>query len=552
MEADYISTNVLDFAEATYLSLISVNSRGVIEFVNPAACSLFGYARDELVGQPITIIVPERMRGAHLAGFTRVAKGEQPNLGGRTVEVFALKKNGVEFPIEITLSVWEGRRGHCAGAVIRDISERREREARLLRLASQDTLTGLYNKHQFMALLQDTLIAGRSAAAALIDLDGFKEVNDTHGHAVGDSLLQAVGVRLSYLLSADVPLARLGGDEFAVLFPASEATEVDAEVRAILHAFRKPFTLGPLSLDLSASAGVALAPQHGVDADELLASADFALYRAKAAAAGSFRIFEPSMRSEAQARRALRDELRRALRDNELKMFYQPQVDLRTSRITGFEALIRWAHPVRGLMSPAAFLPALEQSALALDIGWWTLEEAASMAARLNRGGGDYKVSVNLFPAQFRALNLCDKIESALRDHALRSDLLELEVTEQIALADDDRTFETFAAIRDMGVGVAFDDFGTGFASLSSLQRFPLTTLKIDKAFVGGLEHKSSNAAIIRALVAMSSDLGLDTIAEGIETEAQADALLEMGCPSGQGYRYGRPMPAEDVLALAT
>ncbi|WP_246660198.1 bifunctional diguanylate cyclase/phosphodiesterase [Rhizobium sp. FKL33] len=551
MAASYILRNVRAFVEASNLSLISINSDGRIEFVNPSACSLFGYSADEMLGQPITLIVPERMRGAHMAGFARVAAGHQPNLGGKTVEVFAIRKDGSEFPIEITLSVWKGEQGYCAGAVIKDISERRERETRLLRLASQDTLTGLANKHQFMLLLQDRLVSGLPAGVILIDLDGFKEVNDIHGHAVGDSLLQAVSVRLSYLLGADVSLARLGGDEFAALLPASDRITVEGEALAILNAFRKPFFLGPLALELSASLGVALAPRDGADADELVASADFALYRAKAASGACFRFFEHSMRSEAQGRRSTCDELRTALGANQLRLFYQPQVNLKTGEIIGFEALIRWQHPVRGLLPPAAFLPALEQSALALDIGWWTLDQAADMAARLNAGGGNVKVGVNLFPAQFRALNLTDKIEDALSRHRLKPEWLELEVTEQVALGDDERTFQTFAGIRDMGVGLAFDDFGTGFASLSSLQRFPLTTLKIDRAFVAGIESKSSNAAIIKALVAMSGDLKLDTIAEGIETAEQMQALLEMGCPSGQGYRFGRPMPAEDALTLA-
>jgi diguanylate cyclase (GGDEF)-like protein/PAS domain S-box-containing protein len=551
MDAGYILRNVRAFVGASNLSLISVNSAGRIEFVNPSACTLFGYTEEEMLGQPITIIVPERMRGAHVAGFSRVAAGHQPNLGGRTVEVSAINKDGVEFPIEITLSIWAGEHGHCAGAVIKDISERRERDARLLRLASQDTLTGLANKHQFTMLLQDKLASDLPASIILIDLDGFKEVNDTHGHGVGDSLLQAVSVRLSYLLSRDVSVARLGGDEFAALLPTADRAMAEAAASAILNAFRKPFSLGPLELELSASLGVALAPGDGADADELMASADFALYRAKAASGACFRFFEQCMRSEAQQRRATCDELRRALGAHELEMFYQPQVNLGTGRIIGFEALIRWRHPTRGLLPPAAFLPALEQSALALDIGWWTLDQAAKMAARLNGGEETIKVGVNLFPAQFRALNLMDKIEDALSRHRLKPEWLELEVTEQVTLGDDERSYQTFKGIRDLGVGLAFDDFGTGFASLSCLQRFPLTTLKIDRAFVAGLGGAVSNAAIIKALVSMSRDLKLDTIAEGIETEAQRKALLEMGCPSGQGYRFGRPAPEDDALKLA-
>jgi len=531
------------FAEATNLSLITIDGNGNIVFVNPSACALFGYTRAEMVAQPITIIIPERMRGAHMTGLTRVAAGEKPNLGGRTVEVSAVKKDGTEFPIEITLSVWEGPKGFCAGAVIKDISERRERETRLMRLASQDTLTGLHNRHQFMSVVRDKLSKGEPTSVVLIDLDGFKEVNDTHGHAVGDALLQAVGVRLPYMLKADACVARLGGDEFAVLLPQlADPLQAQQEAAQILAAFRKPFHLGGLVLDLGASLGLAIAPSHGNDEEELVASADFALYRAKAAGGGCYRLFDQSMRSENQARRETRDELRRALKNGELRLYYQPQVRLASAEVFGFEALIRWHHPERGILAPGAFLPALEQSALALEIGSWTLTEACRMSAKLNGGGNRYKVGVNLFPTQFRGLNFVDKVSEAIAAHAIAPDTLELEVTEDVTLADDERAGKTLSELRDLGVGVAFDDFGTGFASLRSLQRFPLTTLKIDRGFIRELQSKSGDAAITRALIAMSLDLGLETIAEGIETSEQEAALRAMGCPSGQGFRYGRPM----------
>ncbi|MCM2476437.1 diguanylate cyclase [Rhizobium sp. CG5] len=395
IDANYQSVALSHFAKAANLTLISVGSDGNIEFANPSVCTLFGYDSDEMVGQPITIIIPERMRGAHMAGLARVAAGEKPNLAGKTVEVPAVKKDGSEFPIEITLSVWSGPRGFCAGAIIKDISERRERDNKLMRLASQDTLTGLHNRHQFLSHVGDHLSSREPATVIFVDLDGFKEVNDTHGHATGDALLQAVGVRLQYLLRQDAIVARLGGDEFAVLLPGSvDPLKAHAEATEILGAFRKPFHLGGLVLDLGASIGIAIAPQHGADADELVASADFALYRAKASGGGCCRLFYHSMRSEAQARRAIRDELRQALQDGQLRLYYQPQVRLDTAQPIGFEALIRWHHPERGVLAPGAFLPALEQSTLALDIGWWTLDEACRVSAWLNSRGDTYKIGV--------------------------------------------------------------------------------------------------------------------------------------------------------------
>lgn len=539
------------FARATNLSLIVISGEGRIEFANPAALGLFGYTEKEMIGQPITIIIPERMRGAHSGGLARVASGEKPNLSGKTVEVSALRKDGTEFPIEITLAVWRDGGTMFACGVIKDISERRERDNRLLRLARQDTITGLHNRHRLTELLKAEIAAGRPAAVALIGLDGLKDVNEIHGHGVGDSLLQAVGVRLPYLLGKDAVLARFGGDEFAVLLPnQGDPLHVAAEMAAILEAFSAPFDVGGHLIDLAACVGYALYPAHGRDDEEILASADFALYRAKAAGKRRCRMFDASMRSENAARRGLRDELLRALRRHELVMHYQPQVRLDGGEVFGIEALIRWQHPDRGLLMPGAFLPALDQTALALEIGWWTLDEACRQLSLFNAAGLRLKMGVNLFAAQMQSPHLCRKVSDAVARHRIDPGDLELEVTESIALHDDDRSFETLSALRALGVGIAFDDFGTGYASLSSLQRYPLTTLKIDRSFVKDIMAKPGDAAITKALITMSSDLGLLTIAEGIETAEQESALRALGCPAAQGYRYGKPMPAEALLAV--
>ncbi|UVC12553.1 EAL domain-containing protein (plasmid) [Rhizobium sp. TH2] len=536
-----------NFARATHLSLISISGEGRIEFVNASALKLFGYSDNEMLGQPITIIIPERMRGAHTSGLARVAAGEKPNLGGKTVEVSAIRKDGTEFPIEITLSIWHDKDRIFAGAIIKDISERRDRDSRLLRLASQDTLTGLHNRHRFTDLLKAEFAAGRPATVILMDLDGLKDVNDTHGHGVGDSLLQAVGVRLPYMLKPGCEVARFGGDDFAILIPdLGDPIVASREVSAIMEGFSAPFDIGGHVLDLSTSIGYAMSPAHGADEEELIASADFALYRAKAAGKRSIRIFEPSMRSDDVARRSLRDELNRALRDQELVMHYQPQVYLDTGEVFGCEALIRWNHPQRGLLLPGAFLPALNQSALALEIGWWTLDEACRQVASLTSAGHPIKMGVNLFPAQMRSPNLCRKVAEVIEKYGIDPGDLELEVTESVALHDDDKSLEAMTALRAMGVGIAFDDFGTGYASLSSLQRYPLTTLKIDRGFVHDIQTRPQDAAITKALITMSGELGLLTIAEGIETAEQETALRKFGCPAAQGYRFGRPMSGND------
>lgn len=531
------------------MAILAIDYDGDIAYANPAMLSIFGYEREDMIGHPVAMIIPERLRAAHTKGFARAAGGAKLNLGGRTVEVSALRRDGTEFPIEITLSVWREESGMYAGAIITDITERRERDNRLLRLASQDTLTGLHNRHRFTDLLQASVANGETSGLFVLDLNGFSELNDMHGYATGDSLLQAIGVRLPYLLKTGAQVARFGGDQFAILVPGMETGEhAQAQATALLESFSMPVDIGHLSFDLSASVGFVLTSLQGADAEELLACADFALHRAKAMGRQTSCMYNHSMRSETQVLRETRDELRRALRRGELELFYQPQVSLADGRTTGVEALIRWNHPERGLLPPHAFLPAAEQSSLALDIGWWTLTEACGQLAVLRDAGfSDVKVGINLFAAQVRAPNLVQKVQAALEAHALDPALLEIEVTETIALNDDGRSLEALAKLRALGVRIAFDDFGTGFASLSSLQRYPLTTLKIDRSFVQDLASKPSDVAIIRALVSMSTELGLDTIAEGIETAEQAATIRALGCNNGQGYLYARPMPASQL-----
>lgn len=541
-----------NFANATDLSMITVDPTGRIQFVNQAALAMFGFERDEMIGTSIDVIVPERFRIAHNMGLARVGAGGTSKLRGKTVEVSALRKDGTEFPVEIALSVWRDHGGTGMGAIIKDISERRDRDVRLLRLASQDTLTGLSNRHRFEDLLNEELAQGRPLAVLLFDLDGFKDVNDRLGHGVGDALLQAIAVRLPAVLDRKATLARFGGDEFAVLLPGGSDPRVAQDAaNSIIEAFKFPFEVSGHTFRAGASVGFSLSPSHGSDAEELIASADFALYRAKQAGGRVARMFEPTMRNETVARRALRDELLRALDRKELVLHYQPQVIIETGEVFGVEALIRWQHPDRGLLAPPAFLPALEQSSIALDVGFWVLEEAGRQMAEWTAAGHPpVKMGINLFPAQVRAGNLSQGVADLIARYDLDPRFLEIEITETITLNDDDQSMEQIQALRDLGVGIAFDDFGTGFASLGSLQRYPLTTLKIDRAFVRDLLTKPRDAAITRALIVLSRELGLKTIAEGIETPEQEKALRAMGCEAGQGYRYGKAMPADEVAQL--
>ncbi|MDP4003895.1 bifunctional diguanylate cyclase/phosphodiesterase [Methylobacterium sp. NEAU K] len=546
---------MMGFANATELALLAINQEGRIRFANRASAALFGYTIDALLGAPFELILPERMHAAHKASLARIFAGDEAKLVGRsTIELIVQRKDGSACPVEIALSLWHDDRGPNLGAIIRDISERRRRDAGLLRLAHQDALTGLINRRRFEVLLNDLYRHGKAAAVLLFDLDGFKAVNDSLGHAVGDGLLQAIASRVPAELPRRAVMARLGGDEFAVLLPGTgDPLAARACAAAILTALADPVMVEAHVLRVGASIGFALAPDHGRDGEELIASADLALYRAKQDGGGSARIFLPDMRHAALARRNTQDELMRALHGDELVLHYQPQVCLASGRLVGAEALIRWQHPRQGLLLPGAFLPAIKMSSLALPVGAWVLDAACrQVAAWRAQGLAPFRVGANLFSAQFKAGNLVREVADALARHRIAPEALELEITERVALQNDDRTLGTIRDLRALGVRIAFDDFGTGYASLSTLKRFPLTTLKIDRTFVSDLLTQAKDAAITRAIIRMSNDLGLDTVAEGIETHGQEVALRALGCTVGQGFHYGRPMPAAALADLLT
>ena len=540
----FVNMAVRGFADATAEAMLCIDERGVLTFVNRAALSLFGYSADEMIGQKADMIVPERFREAHAAGVARVAEGTASKLAGKIVELSAVRRGGEEFPVEMGICVWRNQAGTQMGALLRDISERKERDLRLHRMASQDALTGLANRLQFERVLAEAFASGTPVAALLLDLDNFKSVNDSLGHAAGDALLQALSIRLNATLEADAVLARIGGDEFAVVLPGTgDPLRVADCAGAILAGLTAPFCVLGHTIQIGISIGAAIGPNHGCDAEELVASADLALYRAKADGRRRFRFYEPAMRNAIRARRALQDELLRAVKDKEFVLHYQPQVDLTTKRVIGAEALLRWQHPQKGLLLPNAFVPALETHVLAAEVGNWVLNEACRQAAVWrDMGLPRLRMGVNLFAAQIRSGLLLRAVAAALSSYGIAPDTLELEITETIALQNDDAVLAPLREVHSLGVGLAFDDFGTGYASLSTLKRVPLTTLKIDRSFVCDLQPDTQDAAVVEAMVGMGRRLGLCVIAEGIETAQQEAVLVDLGCRAGQGFRYGRPM----------
>ena len=530
--------------------IVCADAAGRITFWNAAAERLFGYSAEEALGQSIDLIVPTRMRGGHGGGLHRVAAGESLRLVGRTIELPACDKAGTEFPIELSLSQWQEDGRAAFGTIMRDIRERRGNEERLFRLAHLDPLTELPNRAVLRERLAEITTSDRPAAVLLLDLDGFKEVNDRHGHAAGDAVLRALAARLLTCIRPIDTAARLGGDEFVLLLPDLGDPLRAAEVaEAVIAAVAEPFEHEGQMLRLGTSIGIALTPAHGDGVDDLLSCADLALYQAKGDGGNCHRLFVPALRQHVQRVRTCRDELGRAIERGEFRLFYQPQVQLRDGALVGAEALIRWQHPERGLLAPAAFLDVLDASRYAATVGDWVLRTACAQAAQWRAAGAPaFRMGVNLCSAQVERGDLVEKVTAALRDSGLPPAGLELEITENIVLRHNGELVVALSALREIGVGVAFDDYGTGYASLSLLKRFPLTRLKIDRSFVTGMLASHQDVTIVRAILQLGHGFKLAVIAEGIETEMEHARLRAKGCQEGQGYLFGKPMPA-DVFA---
>ena len=432
-----------------------------------------------------------------------------------------------------------------------DITDQKQAEGRIAHMARHDALTNLPNRVLFRERMDEALASlrpgGSPVAVLCLDLDNFKQVNDTLGHPVGDALLWEVAGRLKAQLRERDVIARLGGDEFAIIQFDTNLKEASALADKIVESIACPFEVDGHQVLVGTSIGIAIAPEDGLDADQLLKNADMALYKAKADGRGTFRFFEREMDAKAQQRRILEMELRAALQNGEFDVFYQPMFTTKTREIEGFEALVRWRHPERGIVSPAEFIPVAEDTGLIVPIGQWVLRQACAEAATW---GGDINLAVNISPVQFRSKSLLQAVVSALASSGLPASRLELEITESVMLQDSDGTLAILTQLRELGVGIAMDDFGTGYSSLSYLHRFPITKIKIDRSFVNSIGLKNGGSAVIRAVVEIARSLQMTATAEGVETEQQMSKLCKIGCDHAQGYLVSPPVPAAKVREL--
>lgn len=517
----------------------------IIEW-NQAAAASHGYALHDKKALQFDLLLPERERATFRELIEQAIEVGSLDQIDIPIEANGLRKDGSEFRFGFALFGWRDADHMRFEAILKDLTSQQREEEKLRQQANIDGLTGLANRGKFYRSVEEVLLSPAPAAVLMIDLDGFKDVNDTLGHILGDAILREVANRLQQLAGDNDVVARIGGDEFAILLasvvdPHSAMQRADAMISAIAQ----PITIDGNEVRVAASCGVALAPTQAQEALELVGNADLALFKAKSSGRGRVFMFVPALRMEAIARRLYGLELHRAVDKGEFILFYQPQISMADGSITGAEALLRWHHPERGILSPAAFLPALEGGPLAATVGSWILNEACAQAAYWRRSGAPrFRIGVNLFGAQFRVGDLVTEVMETLMRHGLPAEALELEVTENIVLDNDDIVLGILQRLHEQGVGIAFDDFGTGYASLSLLKTYPLSRIKIDQSFVRGILISKRDASVIRAIIDMAKSFELETIAEGIETEAEYKYLRNEKCDEGQGYFFGKPMTA--------
>ncbi len=540
-------------------TILICSGPGSISYQSPGAEMSWGHADRSLLETQLAALC---------------AAEDQPTLAAMWEQLLSLPANGsASRSTEVRLRVGGGEFRHAhliatnslddpaiAGVVvtIRDITERKAFEEQLTRQAFYDPLTNLPNRVLFRDRLEQALVrAGRRRDAVgllFIDLDNFKLVNDSLGHHVGDKLLIEAADRLRGCVRAQDTVARLGGDEFVVVLDLLNG-EVDAlpVAKAIAEQFSHPFVLDGRSVVVTASIGVAISDAGRQHTESLLRDADVAMYRAKSDGRARFVVFEPSMHRDTLARLELENDLRRALENKELRVFYQPIVQLGTARLREVEALVRWQHPTRGLVSPGDFIPMAEETGLIIPLGQWVLEQACHQAASWQRSFPHEQpvmLSVNLSPRQFGHPDLVADVTATLRDAGLAPGSLKLEITEGVIMHDAEASIRTLWELKALGVQLAIDDFGTGYSSLSYLKRLPLDVLKIDRSFVSGLGNSQEDAAIVHAIMALAKSLNLKVTGEGIETPEQAALLGEWGCDWGQGYLFGRPVDGSATSAL--
>lgn len=532
-----------------------IDAASVTTFVNPKMAAMLGYTIEEMLDQPLVAFMDQEGR----AILERNIGRRQQGIAERHEFKFISKDGRDVWTTMATNPIFDAAANYMGAlALVTDVTERRASTETIWQQANFDHLTGLPNRHMFMdRLRQETRKADRSAAflaLLFIDLDHFKEVNDQHGHAMGDAVLVEATRRIACCVRATDTLARLGGDEFTVILAGLDHVgSVERIAQSIIAALSKAFELRGQHIFVSASIGIALYPPDARDLDELLVRADQAMYASKNGGRNRFSYFTPDLQHAAQARQTMGADLRKALAAQQFEIVYQPIVSLQTGAVHKAEALLRWRHPMRGLLGPAEFIPFAESNGLIVDIGDWVFREAARKAQQWQESiDPSFQVSVNKSPVQFRRdAELYEGWFAYLEELGLPRQSIVIEITESVLMQGAEQVLERLRHYRAMGLQVALDDFGTGYSSLSHLKRFDIDYVKIDHSFVSQLESDDGELALCEAIIVMAHKLGLKVVAEGVETKAQCRLLADAGCDYAQGYVFAHPLPAEEFEAMA-
>lgn len=522
--------------------------------VNPAFERISGYSAVELIGSNPSIL----RSGKHSADFYNEMWNSLKEWGRWQGEIWNRSKDGRVFPEALSIVAARDDSGQLMNyiGVIADITERKTAESKIRFMAEHDTLTGLPNRVLLLDRLDQAIHKAarnrKRVALFFIDLDHFKYINDSLGHAAGDELLCQVAERITNGLRDSDTVARTGGDEFLVLLPDLASPDNAGRVtEAILETLARPMTLAGHEVTVTASIGIAIYPDDATDPLVLIQAADTAMYHSKESGRNAYHFFTQEMTARVFERMSLEHRLRQAIDKREFRLFYQPQVCLVTGRLEGFEALIRWQHPELGLIPPAKFIPVAEESGLILPIGRWVLHEAARQACEWNAAGlGPFKMAVNISAAQFRDAGFVAIVQTILDDTGLLPHLLELEMTESMMMSGVEQSISLLRELKRQRVLLSIDDFGTGYSSLSYLKRFPIDMIKIDQSFVRGVVDDLQDRAIVNAVIDLAKSLNMRTIAEGVESEEIREALRAMGCDQIQGYLFGRPAPADETVEM--
>ena len=537
--------------------IVTIDESGVILTANLSVERIFGYALSEIIGSNVSVLMPEPDSGRHDGYIKRYLEGHGGALIGVGREVFAKHKDGRQFPVHLSVSELRIDKRRMFTGTIRDLTENKQLAQRVSYLANHDSLTDLPNRSLLTDRLGQAVASARAngvhVAVVTLDLDGFTTVNDSMGHDVGNLVLREAARRLAQISGTAGTAARLAGDEFAVVLPLlKDRAAVDRAVETVRAALHRPYLVAGSELSLAADMGVSVYPRDGDDALELLRNAEMALHAVKKKVDERLGFFDAAMSFAVSERMTLERSIKDALSAGQFELFFQPQVRLADYALVGAEALIRWRHPELGIIAPDKFIPVAEETGLIVPMGRWVIEETCRYVRLwLDKGLEPMRLGVNISGRQFREADLADTVADAIAHSRIPANALDLELTESMLMADGESTLKLLRALAALGVSLSIEDFGTGYSSLAYLKRFPVNTVKIDRAFVRDLDHDEDGRVIANAIISLAHSLSLKTIAEGVETETQAALLARHGCDEIQGYMIGRPLPASEFEEFA-